>query len=756
MTGNAVPGEDLLSVANQGSGAGQIGVAGNAVSFGGVQFATFSGGSGGTPLVFTFDADATPAAVQALVRDIFYANGNQADPSTLERTIGWTLVDGDGTANGGTDTLSLTSKVDVIAVNDAPVVDLNGAGVGVNNSVGYTENAAPTLLAPNATVVDVDSPDFDGGHLDVAIGPGFQPSDFLTIIGQGNGAGQIGLSGNVVTYGGVSIGTVSGGGVFGGPTGTMVISFSGSAATPEAVQALIHQIAYYADSEDPSTTQRAILFSLTDGDGGTSGNPNAFVNVTAVDDPPVAQPDAVATNEATILNGSVFSDNGSGLDSDVDGPALTVSAVNGSAAAVGHQLTLASGALLTLNADGSFAYNPNHAFDATPAAGSGASNTPAHDSFTYTLMGGNTTTVTVTVAGLDFDDLLLGTPGHDVLAGGQGDDAYIIDQSGDVVSELAGGGHDTVYTLVSYALAAGSEVETLTAYDRATTNAMNLTGNEFDNFIYGNAGANALIGGGGTDTMYGLGGDDAYLVDSAGDQAIEFAGQGNDTVYTMVSYALAAGSEIETLTPYDRTGTAALTLTGNEFDNVIYGNAGANGLIGGAGADTMYGLGGDDFYIVDNAGDRVIEAVGQGHDTVYALASYALTAGSEIETLTVYDRSTTNAINLTGNEYDNVIYGNNGANSLIGGGGADTMYGFGGDDSYFVDSASDQVIELAGQGNDTVYTNVSYALATSANVETLTVYDRTSTNAIDLTGSDSANVIYGNAGDNADLRPCRQ
>jgi Ca2+-binding RTX toxin-like protein len=95
-----------------------------------------------------------------------------------------------------------------------------------------------------------------------------------------------------------------------------------------------------------------------------------------------------------------------------------------------------------------------------------------------------------------------------------------------------------------------------------------------------------------------------------------------------------------------------------------------------------------------------------------------------------------------------VIYGNNGANSLIGGGGADTMYGFGGDDSYFVDSASDQVIELAGQGNDTVYTNVSYALAASANVETLTVYDRTSTNAIDLTGSDSANVIYGNNGDN--------
>ena len=135
--------------------------------------------------------------------------------------------------------------------------------------------------------------------------------------------------------------------------------------------------------------------------------------------------------------------------------------------------------------------------------------------------------------------------------------------------------------------------------------------------IFGNNGADALIGGGGNDTMYGLGGDDGYIVDSASDQVIEFAGQGNDTVYTSVSYTLTAGSEIETLTAYDRTATNALVLTGNGFDNVIFGNNGADALIGGGGNDTMYGLGGDDAYIVDSASDQVIEFAGQGNDTVY-------------------------------------------------------------------------------------------------------------------------------------------
>src|SRR6185295_7317467 len=152
-----------------------------------------------------------------------------------------------------------------------------------------------------------------------------------------------------------------------------------------------------------------------------------------------------------------------------------------------------------------------------------------------------------------------------------------------------------------------------------------LSGNVFANLIEGNAGANFINGGGGADRMLGFGGNDVYIVDNAGDQAVESAGQGSDIVYALVDYTLTGGSEIERLSAIDWTSTTALNLTGNELANLIEGNAGANFLNGGAGADRMVGFGGNDVYVVDNAGDQAVETAGQGSDIVYALANYTLT-----------------------------------------------------------------------------------------------------------------------------------
>jgi hypothetical protein len=108
---------DVLGIANQGTGAGQIGVSGSTVTYQGATIGTFVGGTKGVMLVVTFNsAAATPAAVQALMRAITFSIPGDA-PFTPTRTVRFTLTDGDGgTANLVDQTIAVT------AVNDAPTI----------------------------------------------------------------------------------------------------------------------------------------------------------------------------------------------------------------------------------------------------------------------------------------------------------------------------------------------------------------------------------------------------------------------------------------------------------------------------------------------------------------------------------------------------------------------------------------------------------------------------------------------------------
>src|SRR6185295_17618972 len=104
---------------------------------------------------------------------------------------------------------------------------------------------------------------------------------------------------------------------------------------------------------------------------------------------------------------------------------------------------------------------------------------------------------------------------------------------------------------------------------------------------------------------------------------------------------------------------------------------------------------GDDTCFVDDAGDLVLEAAGQGRDTVYATLSYTLAADASVEVLAPQNNTLTSALNFTGNNLAQLIYGNAGANTLNGGGGADVLIGLGGNDTYFVSDASVLVLEAA-------------------------------------------------------------
>ncbi len=268
------------------------------------------------------------------------------------------------------------------------------------------------------------------------------------------------------------------------------------------------------------------------------------------------------------------------------------------------------------------------------------------------------------------------------MAGNGGDDVFMVDNAGDLVAELAGEGNDRIFASVSYALAAGAEVELLTTDVYAGIAAIDLTGNALANSLIGNDGANVLNGGAGADILVGRQGDDFYYVDNAGDRIVEAAGQGSDRIFASASYTLAADADIELLTTDFHAGTAAINLTGNAAGNTIFGNDGANILDGKAGADILVGRLGDDWYYVDSAGDRVLDNVGEGIDRLFASASYTLTAEAEVELMTTDFHAGTNAIDLTGNELANVIYGNDGINILDGRGGSDVLVGRAGGDTF--------------------------------------------------------------------------
>jgi Ca2+-binding RTX toxin-like protein len=336
------------------------------------------------------------------------------------------------------------------------------------------------------------------------------------------------------------------------------------------------------------------------------------------------------------------------------------------------------------------------------------------------------------------------------MIGGIGNDTYVVDALGDIVTENAGEGIDTVQTaLAGYTL--GTNVENLTLTGAANINgngnalANVLTGNAGNNVLSGNGGNDTLIGNAGNDTLDGgigadhmIGGigNDTYVVDDVGDTITENAGEGTDLVRTTLN-ALGLGSNVENLTFI---GTGNFAGTGNALANTITGGSGADTLDGGTGIDTLIGGAGNDTYRVDQAGDVVTEAAGGGTDTVLA-TSLVYTLGANVENLTF---AGSGDFTGTGNTLANTIAGGAGNDTLSGGTGADTLIGGAGNDTYIVDVAGDVVTENAGQGIDHVQTAVSgYTLG--ANVENLTL---TGVGSIAGNGNELANVITGNAGNN--------
>ncbi len=178
---------------------------------------------------------------------------------------GYDLVTGIGTpvANKLVPDLVTTPAQDV-----PPVLTMS------TTTLNYVIDAPATVIDPAATITDTLHLNYNTGTLTVNFSVNGLAEDRLAIQNQGNAAGQIGISANVVSYGGLQIGTF-----IGGTSGQkpLTIAFNAN-ATPAAAQALLDDITYQDVSQNPLTLQRTIQFVLSDGQGGSSTPTTVQVN----------------------------------------------------------------------------------------------------------------------------------------------------------------------------------------------------------------------------------------------------------------------------------------------------------------------------------------------------------------------------------------------------------------------------------------------------------------------------------------------
>ncbi len=435
--------------------------------------------------------------------------------------------------------------------------------------------------------------------------------------------------------------------------------------------------------------------------------------VLAIGSAAVAQDDMFATDEATLVAGDLFADNGAGADSNVDS-ALTVAAVNGVDTNVDNQIALASGALLKVNADGTFAYDPGGAFD-TLTGVTGATNSSGTDGFTYTLAGGGTATATITIAGLG-NDPAYGTAGDDVMVGTSGDDRIFGYGGADTID--GGGGDDRIFI--------GST-------------------------------PNRIVGGAGTDTLFLLAGGSAMIGNAqiSGIEAVQ--------VYDGSSLDLTGvGAGIATIRSRSLSGGGA-TIHGSNAGDVIFGGAGADTLDGGVGDDRINvyatpasiagGAGVDSLYLHDAVSATFTDATLTGVARVFVYDGGSVdvsqvTAGFDV--LRSLSTATGGATIVAGNRAD-VVFGGLGADTLSGGGGDDRI-GVSAQPAYVDGGAGTGDILLLGGGasyvfDDTSLTGVERVFVRGdTSVDLSAVHADLSINTIGDAGTQSA--VVGTAGAN--------
>jgi VCBS repeat-containing protein len=365
------------------------------------------------------------------------------------------------------------------------------------------------------------------------------------------------------------------------------LRFVGSLA---AVNAALATVSYTPGTEDGGSD--TLHFSSTSTEEPSVGGDISSVAATTVSITVTIAPETVTANNDVVTTVDdetplVVSAAAGVLSNDVHDAddTLHVSKVNGSAANVGTQITLSSGAHLTLNADGSYTYDPSTMANI-------ATGKAFHDSFTYTATDGHgdTSTATVTVTdsgptGVTFNI----DPATDPHSAVNANDSQL--SFGELIGSFSAIG-DTGDTF-TYEL--GSAV---TGFE--LTSAGQLYAADGDGDPTDSDEANEGHVGVGTYTLDVIATDQEGISSPATSYTVVVGDKQNNSINlgngNQIAFGLDGNDTIAAVS-----GNAVLV--GGSGNDVLIGGNGNNVLIGGLGADTMTGGGVSDTFVFNAIAD---------------------------------------------------------------------------------------------------------------------------------------------------------
>lgn len=250
--------DDRLEIRSSGTGAGQISVAGNTVSYEGVAIATFSGGTGTTPLSVNFTANSNPTNAQALLQAVIFRNVSST-PNTAPRSISVVVTHPDG--GFGSD--STTINIGLLSVSSFQQ--------NVDSGFGVYTNAADCEIQKNNpfTVFPAGGNPISGLFSDFPM-PGGNANQVLMQFGNlfGDGPGQIPTNAIIVSAD-LTLRFLDSGD--GSPLYRMLIPFDGNSATWDNLGGGVD-----LDDVEARSTYDSVI-GLTSITTGTNNSPNTGV-----------------------------------------------------------------------------------------------------------------------------------------------------------------------------------------------------------------------------------------------------------------------------------------------------------------------------------------------------------------------------------------------------------------------------------------------------------------------------------------------